>query len=221
MTFGLVNKTAARRLPLATLLTRCFMSCEKNIVTGNNNNSLKKTKGLSALLCNAPRILILGTFPGQDSLEAKEYYANKDNRFWEVIANLSGESLETTDYNHKKMLLEKLHIALWDVYGECVREGSLDGGINKELSSFNKAYSLLEKYSSIRIVAFNGGKSKKSDTAEIFREFRNKYQIEERDAEQRGVEFIHLPSTSKTNGMYDIPKLVDEWGKILKNQINL
>lgn len=194
------------------------MSCEKNIVTGNNNNSLKKTKGLSSLLCDAPKILILGTFPGQDSLEAKEYYANKNNRFWEVISNLSKTTPVPTDYNHKIKLLEKLHIALWDVYGECVREGSLDGCINKDLSSFNNAYSLLEKYTSIRIVAFNGGKSKKS--AEIFRGFRNKYQKEERDAERRGVEFIHLPSTSKTNWKYDIPKLVEEWGKILKIQIN-
>lgn len=192
------------------------MNCKKNIVAENNKISLKKTEGLPALLCEVPEILILGTFPGQDSLGAKEYYANKDNRFWDVIANLSEKSLAPTDYINKKKLLEKLHIALWDVYGKCVRDGSLDGDINKELSSFNNAYSLLEKYPSIRIVAFNGGKSKSSDTAEIFKEFRQKYQGKEKIAEKRDVKFIHLPSTSKTNGKSDMHKLVEEWKTLLK-----
>ena len=48
----------------------------------------KMKEGLQPLLCEEPKILILGTFPSENSLEKKEYYSNPSNRFWKVISAL-------------------------------------------------------------------------------------------------------------------------------------
>ena len=67
----------------------------------------KMKEGLQPLLCEEPKILILGTFPSENSLEKKEYYSNPSNRFWKVISALFSP-LPYTDhwlnsYEDKKM----------------------------------------------------------------------------------------------------------------------
>lgn len=47
-------------------------------------------QGLEPLLCNEPKILILGSLPGDISIESQEYYANNKNFFWRIIATITG-----------------------------------------------------------------------------------------------------------------------------------
>ena len=44
------------------------------------------------------RLLILGSLPGEKSLEQQEYYANKQNRFWMLMSAVLGQDLLTLDY---------------------------------------------------------------------------------------------------------------------------
>ena len=37
-----------------------------------------------------PRILILGSFPGEESLKRKQYYGHPRNQFWRIMGDLFG-----------------------------------------------------------------------------------------------------------------------------------
>lgn len=85
-------------------------------------------QGLEPLLCNEPKILILGSLPGDISIESQEYYANNKNFFWRIIATITGSPVPLS-YPAKKEMLAQSHIALWDVYAAAERAGSRDGNI--------------------------------------------------------------------------------------------
>ncbi|MGM9940966.1 MAG: DNA-deoxyinosine glycosylase [Bulleidia sp.] len=70
------------------------------------------------------RVLILGSFPSVISREKAFYYANPNNRFWKVLAQVF--ECEITD--RKQFCLDH-HIALWDVIGSCLIHGSSDASI--------------------------------------------------------------------------------------------
>ena len=74
------------------------------------------------------KVLILGTFPSVKSREAKFYYGHPQNRFWKVLAAITGEEVPTT-VEEKKSLLLNHHIALWDVIESCEVTGSSDSSI--------------------------------------------------------------------------------------------
>ena len=73
-----------------------------------------RTYGFPPLLCEEPRNLILGTLPGGESLEHRQYYYSSSNRIWKVLCHLTGEPMPV-DYTQKKALLAKYHIVLWDL----------------------------------------------------------------------------------------------------------
>ena len=75
----------------------------KYIVTSiyNMNCELDRKTGLGPLLCNGPKVLILGSLPGDRSLELQEYYGHPQNRFWKVIAAIHGLPCPA-DYAGKK-----------------------------------------------------------------------------------------------------------------------
>lgn len=100
------------------------------------------------------RLLILGTMPSVKSLEAAFYYAHPRNAFWPMMAEIFGKPLPETVEEKKKMILQN-GIALWDVAGSCVREGSLDSAMRKvELNDFGEFFIRFPK---IERVLLNGG----------------------------------------------------------------
>lgn len=105
------------------------------------------------------KILILGSIPGVKSLEMQQYYAHPQNKFWKIIFELFNEKF-TTDYDERIKILEKHHIALWDVIDTCERKGSLDSEIRNEEA--NNIQQLLENYPSIKAIFCNGQKSFKN-----------------------------------------------------------
>ena len=89
---------------------------------------------------NHSTILILGTMPGEKSLQLQEYYGNRGNQFWRIMFSIFNKEL-SHDYNDKIALLKKHNIALWDVLQFCEREGSLDSNIKNEVpNDFIKFY---------------------------------------------------------------------------------
>ena len=74
------------------------------------------------------RILILGSLPSVKSREQMFYYGHPQNRFWKVIAGLTGASVPST-IPEKKALLLAQGIAVSDVIAECDIIGSSDSSI--------------------------------------------------------------------------------------------
>ena len=125
------------------------------------------------------KILILGSIPGVKSLEMQQYYAHPQNKFWKIICEIFNEEF-TTNYQQRIEILEKHHIALWDVIDTCERKGSLDSEIRNEEA--NKIEELLQNFPNIKAIFCNGQKSHKNLQKILGKKFR--------------MPIIVLPSTS-------------------------
>ena len=90
-------------------------------------------------------ILILGSLPSVKSREQMFFYGHPQNRFWKVMAAITGEKIPET-IEEKKELLHKHHIALWDTIYSCDIVGSSDSSIKNVVlpstSPANAAFSL-------------------------------------------------------------------------------
>ena len=144
------------------------------------------------------RILILGSFPSVKSREQQFYYGHPQNRFWKVIAGLTGYPVPVTIEEKKKMLLEN-RIAIWDVIAECEIIGSSDSSIRNVVPA--ELEQILETANIEQIYA-NGGTAKK-----LFEKFQKK---------KCGREIIGLPSTSPANAAFSLERLLKEWKRILE-----
>ena len=94
--------------------------------------SKNRIQGLSANINYNSAILILGTLPGKMSLNCGKYYADPSNKFWDILFIACGEKIDKTDQGKEK-LLEKYHIALWDILASAVRKTSNDKDISDEV----------------------------------------------------------------------------------------
>lgn len=151
---------------------------------------------LEAYVPASPRILILGTMPGKESLRLQQYYANRSNRFWKIIAKAADKPLPE-DYSKRLKLLDQLHIALWDVYASAERKGSLDSNIKNEEQ--NDVQSLINSNPSIKKILFNGGKAYKK-------------------ALDYGCLNVEMPSTSSANTHLTQEELFSIWVKEIKEK---
>lgn len=144
------------------------------------------------------RILILGSLPSVKSREQNFYYGHPQNRFWKVIAELTGWKLPETAEEKKEMLLAN-EIAIWDVIAECDIIGSSDSSIkNVVVNDFNE---LFGKTKISRVYA-NGTK-----TYELYQKYARK---------QTGQDIIKLPSTSPANAAWNLERLCEMWKMIFK-----
>lgn len=89
------------------------MSNTVNIHSQERVNSLPVRNGHDSV------VLILGTLPGKKSLMTGTYYADPSNKFWDILFTACGEKMEKSDMA-KDTLLEKYHIALWDILHSAV-----------------------------------------------------------------------------------------------------
>ena len=158
-----------------------------------------KISSFPPIIDNESKILILGSIPGIKSLEMKQYYAHPQNKFWKIICELFHEEL-TTDYAERIKILEKYHVALWDVIDTCERKGSLDSEILNEEA--NKIGELLHNYPNIKAIFCNGQKSYKNLQKILLKEFH--------------LPIIALPSTSPAHASLGYVQKLETWKIILK-----
>lgn len=142
-------------------------------------------------------ILILGTLPGDKSLELGEYYGHVRNRFWKIIATLTGNDLPL-NYDDKKELLLKAKIGVWDVVHKADRKGSLDVDIQQEEANDLDAF--ITNHKNLKVIAFNGKKSEK-----LFDKYFKR---------KSNIEYISLPSTSPANAGINFENICKEWRQI-------
>lgn len=101
------------------------------------------------------RLLVLGSLPGEKSLAVQEYYANRQNRFWTLMSEVTGVELVPLDYATRLRTLLDHGVGLWDVVAEAHRPGSLDSQIRDR--DDNDLLGLLTRFPSVTAIAFNGG----------------------------------------------------------------
>ncbi|MCF7983509.1 MAG: DNA-deoxyinosine glycosylase [Thiohalocapsa sp.] len=138
------------------------------------------------ILGEHPRVLILGSMPGEASLRLGQYYGHGRNAFWPILQALLAIPTDA-DYAARTAALTAAGIALWDVIAACERAGSLDSAIRPDSVRVNDFRALLDRHPGIRCIAFNGA------TAE--REFARRAHPLLRPHQQR-AERLRLPSTS-------------------------
>lgn len=100
-------------------------------------------------------VLILGSFPSIQSFENDFYYAHPRNQFWKILSAVTEYPVNNRD--QKIWLLKESRFGLWDMIRSCNREDSLDSSLEDE--EINDIASTLEKYSSIKKIAFTGRKA--------------------------------------------------------------
>lgn len=149
------------------------------------------------------RILILGSMPGERSLELQQYYGHKNNRFWRMIAELFNSGILPDDYEERKKMLLRRNIALWDVIAYCRREGSLDSAIHEE--EYNDLAGFLAAHKQIKRICCNGGKAYSA---------LQKYC---RFHPLGTIEILAMPSTSPANARWNLEKLKEKWASALLN----
>lgn len=113
--------------------------------------------GLPPVVDSNSRVLVLGSLPGEKSIQAGQYYRHGTNRFWKVVYEAFEAVYDKNlSYSEKVGFLKKHGIALWDMYHFAYREGSADSTIS--LPKFNDFTSFFSTYPSIKCVLFNGKK---------------------------------------------------------------
>lgn len=143
------------------------------------------------------RILILGSFPSVKSRENNFYYGHPQNRFWKVVAGVTGNPVPVSIEEKKELLLNN-YIAIWDVIASCSIQGSSDSSIRDVVvNDFTKVL----QESSIQAIYVNGNKA---------------YELYHKYAEEKtGIAAIKLPSTSPANAAWSVERLCESWKQIL------
>ncbi len=156
----------------------------------------KACRSLAPVIGPRPKVLILGSMPGERSLAARRYYAHPKNQFWELLGAALGIELRQASYESRLALLKRSGVALWDTIAECRRDGSLDASITEERP--NDVAGLLKRQPTIRAVFCNGRKS--------YAMFRRHH------ASSVPPELVrYLPSSSPANASVPYPTKRREW----------
>lgn len=147
------------------------------------------------------RILILGSLPSVKSREQGFYYGHPRNRFWRVLAGLTGEELPE-GIEEKKGLLLRHKIAVWDVIASCDIIGSSDSSIkNVEPVEIQR---IMEE-SPIEGIYVNGRTAGK-----LYRKYLQPV---------TGMEAVELPSTSPANAAWSLERLLEVWGEKITGRV--
>ena len=114
-------------------------------------------QGLPPIADKWTRLFILGSLPGDRSLEAGRYYAHPTNQFWRLVGPLVGADLASLDYDDRLKVLAAHGIGLWDVVSAARREGSADHAIREAVH--NPIGGLKRDYPMLKAIGFNGGRA--------------------------------------------------------------
>lgn len=158
---------------------------------------------LPPIIDEKTRILVVGSMPGKQSLNKRQYYGNPRNHFWSIMGQLF-ETEVPEDYDQKIEWLLSKKIGLWDSIQSCERQGSLDATIKNETP--NDFESLFNQFPQIQLVLFNGGKS-----FDVFKKHVGLSLLQ-------GRVYKKMPSTSPIPGknIKSFDEKVDAW-RVIKN----
>lgn len=113
-------------------------------------------EGLAPLVGEVPRVLVLGTLPGDESIKRQAYYSNPRNQFWKILDGIASRKKGQSNEEFAK----EIGIALWDCCHSAVRKGSSDNGFEKGTEVPNDVEQFLKEHPSIKIIILNGKSTK-------------------------------------------------------------
>lgn len=143
------------------------------------------------------RILILGSFPSIKSREQHFFYGHPQNRFWPLMALLTGEVRPVT-VEEKRALILKHGFALWDSIGRCTITGSSDSSIRDVVPNDLR---IITAQAPIEKIFCNGNASLKCYRCHI--------------QPVLGREAALLPSTSPANAAWSLERLAEAWRRAI------
>ncbi len=186
--------------------------------------------GLESVSGSQPHVLILGSYPSEQSLKHHEYYGNPRNQFWRILgmvfsnrSELSPSSHFSDDsglsngsdvpefqdlpYEDRLHFLTERGVAIWDVLGSCSRKGSSDSSICDTRPNDIRAF--LKDNPSIRCIALNG----KTGAGHWFKRYFS--DLAEPKNEDTGLIILALPSTSPAYAGMSLNDKAEVWRGIL------
>lgn len=147
------------------------------------------------------RVLILGSLPGEKSLEARQYYAHPRNLFWSLLESVIDAELVGIPYEDRLGTILRHGIGLWDSVRSAHRDGSLDSAMREVEGADLPA--LVSGLPELRAVAFNGKASERVGKPQI--------------ADLK-VDFLTLPSSSPAYAAMPLATKQERW-LILKDYL--
>ena len=129
--------------------------------------------------------------------EAMFFYGHPQNRFWPLLALLTGEPAPQT-VEEKRTLALRHHFALWDSIGQCTITGSSDSSIRDVVPNDLRA---ITEHAPIERIFCNGNTSLK-----YYRRYNEPL---------LGRPAVVLPSTSPANAAWSLQRLAEAWRVIL------
>lgn len=150
--------------------------------------------GLAPVVGRETRLLVLGSFPGEASLAAQQYYGHPRNHFWPLLGAVWAVDLVGMAYPQRLAALRARGVGLWDVYASCRRIGSLDQHITEPV--LNDLAQLRRLAPGLRLATHNGGESARAMklTAELL-----------------GTPTVRLPSSSPANASWSFDRKLAAW----------
>ena len=160
-------------------------------------NPAPQVHPIPPLFCAESRVLILGSFPSIASREAKFFYGHPQNRFWRVMAALTGRPVPQTVGDKTALILEN-GFALWDSVASCTVTGSSDSSIRDVVPNDLR---IITEHAPIERIFCNGNTSLK-----YYRRYNEPL---------LGRPAVVLPSTSPANAAWSLQRLAEAWRVIL------
>ena len=170
------------------------------------SSDLPLLQGLAPLFQPNAKILILGSMPGQASLDSQQYYGHPRNQLWPLLAQLFGFD-ENLDYPSRCQQALQAEVALWDVIGHCQRAGSLDSAIVGSSIRFNPLMEFCQQLPALQQIWLNGSKA-----AQSFRQYQRQQVKPWPDAQ---ITVHELPSTSPAHASLTFAKKLLLWRQAL------
>jgi len=144
------------------------------------------------------KVLILGSFPSVKAVADGYYYANPNNRFYQVLSAIFAVDFVNVPWEEKKAWLLAHKLALHDAIGYCQILGSSDSKISDVKPSNIREIFANAK---IELVICNGAKA---------------YQEYMRFFADIDINVVQAPSTSPANAKMRLDDLVASWSKLLR-----
>lgn len=171
---------------------------------------LETDKGFPPVVEGRPRVLILGSLPGQRSLSERRSYAQPQNSFWRIMGELIGAGPELP-YEQRLERLTRSSVALWDVLAAGQRPGSLDARIVRSTAVFNDFPSFFESHRSLRAICFNG-----KTPENLYR----RHVLPYLEIQASGIDLYGLPSTSPAYAAMPFSEKLERWRIVLERVLN-
>ncbi|WP_082625475.1 DNA-deoxyinosine glycosylase [Vitreoscilla massiliensis] len=156
------------------------------LTPASSAESVAIKQAFAPIIGKQPKIMILGSLPGEASLQVQQYYAHPRNQFWRLLSEISGVDLQSLPYADKIQQVQLLPVVIWDVVAQAQRQGSLDSAIRA--AEIRDIAAMLREHPSIAQVWFNGGQAAK-------------WGLRSLQAAQIDIHTLTLPSSSPAHTM--------------------